>query len=83
MLKQDATATLAGLDIGPAEYYSVAFRRDDAGLAGKDTELAGFVNGVLESIRRDPPAWMALCEEWEVPEMPCDESMPPEPQWAR
>ncbi|ABW11896.1 extracellular solute-binding protein family 3 [Parafrankia sp. EAN1pec] len=76
MLEQDATAVLGTFSVGRDEYYSVAFERDD-------TELAGFVNGVLERLRRDKPEWLKLCERWKAPEMPCEESLPPEPQWAR
>lgn len=76
MLEQDSTAVLGRLgELDGTEYYSVAFSRGD-------TELAGFVNGVLERIRRDEATWMRLCEVWQVPEMPCSNAGPPEPQWA-
>lgn len=76
MLEQDATAELGDAEIGGREYYSVGFTRGD-------TELAGFVNGVLEGIRRDEAVWTGLCEAWAVTEMPCERSRPPEPQWSR
>ncbi|WP_018504396.1 glutamate ABC transporter substrate-binding protein [Parafrankia discariae] len=77
MLKQDSTAVLGEFPQWPDEYYSVAFERDD-------TELAGFVNGVLERLRRDEGAWLELCRKWEDhDEMPCEDSRPPEPRWKR
>ncbi|MCK9901029.1 transporter substrate-binding domain-containing protein [Frankia sp. Cpl3] len=76
MLEQDATTELGDAEIGEREYYSVGFTRGD-------TELAGFVNGVLEGIRRDEAVWVGLCEAWAVAEMPCEGSRPPEPQWSR
>jgi len=76
MLAQDSTAVLGSYrTAGPPEYYSVAFQRENR-------ELAAFVNGVVESLRRDGAAWFALCEKWEVEEMPCEQAQPPEPIWA-
>ena len=76
MLAQDSTAVLGSYrTAGPPEYYSVAFQRENR-------ELAAFVNGVVESLRRDRAAWFALCRKWEVKEMPCEQSQPPEPIWA-